>query len=209
MQSSTGAVKYRGRVLVPGGKKPNRTPKPGSVYCSFPEERRLFESDSEEEPISDDAGEEPAAQADSLIDRDVVKQTLESNPMSLETMPSVIKADREMVSLAVKGDAAALQFAKPKFRNDFELAFSAVSRKGFVLQYLSQELRANEELVVRVPRSQQRFSSSCLEALRPSTGQVASWSTRRCRLEKHRSGTLLHDKWLQADCCQQPCRRHY
>ena len=42
MPTQSGAVKYRGRILAPGLKKPDRTPKLGSVYRSFEEGKQFL-----------------------------------------------------------------------------------------------------------------------------------------------------------------------
>ena len=55
-----------------------------------------------------------------------------------------VRADREVVIIAVAQDGKALQFASDIFKNDKVVVLAAVSQNGEALQFVSDRLKLTE-----------------------------------------------------------------
>eukprot|EP00438_Fugacium_kawagutii_P002723 Skav222425 [mRNA] locus=scaffold2890:231053:231583:- [translate_table: standard] len=64
-------------------------------------------------------------------------------------MPETLRADKEVVLVAVRQCGSALEFAVDSLRNDHELALEAVKQSGDALGVLHDTLRADQVIVLQ------------------------------------------------------------
>ena len=80
--------------------------------------------------------------------------------------PEFIRADRDIVLMAIKSVPYVFQFAAQALLSDRELAMECVGRNGWMLEHLPVELRADKEIVLRAVQAKFeaiKFASSELQ----------------------------------------------
>ncbi|CAE7150598.1 Dnaaf1 [Symbiodinium necroappetens] len=79
--------------------------------------------------------------------RELAKAALRKDGRALEALDT-LRADSELVHIALENDARALQFAAEDLRDDAELVLAAVRRRGQVLRWASERLRGERHVVL-------------------------------------------------------------
>ncbi|CAE7276652.1 Dnaaf1 [Symbiodinium microadriaticum] len=79
--------------------------------------------------------------------RELAKAALRKDGRALEALDT-LRADSELVQIALENDARALQFAAEDLRDDAELVLAAVRRRGQVLRWASERLRGERHVVL-------------------------------------------------------------
>ena len=80
------------------------------------------------------------------MERYILVDTLRAYPLELEKYPEH-QDDTELVQIAVKKNAMALQYASIRLQDDFETVMIAVKKNGLSLQYASDLLKNNRTIV--------------------------------------------------------------
>lgn len=80
--------------------------------------------------------------------RQLVHLAVQRDPEALEFAAEVLRADQELVLAAMEQDAMAFRFADEALRANRDLALMAVERNGELLEFVAGGLQADRELVL-------------------------------------------------------------
>mmetsp|Transcript_66761 Transcript_66761/g.159325 ORF Transcript_66761/g.159325 Transcript_66761/m.159325 type:complete len:153 (-) Transcript_66761:260-718(-) len=90
-------------------------------------------------------------------DPDVVKLALQKAPRALASAADSLKADKAMVRFAVERDGIALRHASTELRDDPEIVKLAVANNGASIDYASERLKQASDIKDISERSLRRF----------------------------------------------------
>ena len=121
-------------------------------------------------------------------------EAVQGNPLVLEHAHADLRADREVVRIAVRTDGRALEFASRDLQEDFEIALLATVNYGMALQFVKGSLRDRREIVIEALRENGlaiMFVSEALRAERDiveeavaSHGNALAWASASLRCDK-------------------------
>ncbi len=82
-----------------------------------------------------------------LADRDIASALIEASGQFFSKLPEELRADREMILLALKKGASA-KIIPNHFINDKEMALARVSANGWALEELSEDFKSDVDIVI-------------------------------------------------------------
>lgn len=84
-------------------------------------------------------------------------ECLEINPLALRKFSERLKANEDLVELAVTYNGLALQYASKELRDNEDLVLTALQETSLALQYASEKLRGNRKIVLAALRKKERY----------------------------------------------------
>ena len=107
------------------------------------------------------------ASEDLKADKDIVLVAVKKYEHALEYASQELRDDKEFMLELVSADGHLLRYVSEDLKADKNIVLAAVKKNGFALNYASQELRDDEEVV--------------LEAIKTSTGYAFKYASPRLR----------------------------
>lgn len=115
--------------------------------------------------------------------------------MAFMGLPTVARADREVVLAAVAQDGRALQFASELLRADKEVVLAAITQSGFwALKGAGEALRSDKEVVLQAVTKEPAAIEFAGDNMKRDTEVVASVVKQQGRLLQHAADNLKADK---------------
>eukprot|EP00434_Breviolum_minutum_P001110 symbB.v1.2.000970.t1/scaffold39.1/size394969/14 len=125
--------------------------------------------------------------------RALFMKELSSSWKALQYASASLRADKELVSLAMQQNWRAWEYAAPELKNDIDLVTRVLSEDGLALQQMSRSIRANRALVLTAVKQTWRALSFASATLRRDATVV------RCALVQDVAAMELAAEELKRD----------
>jgi len=115
--------------------------------------------------------------------------------MAFMGLPTVARADREVVLAAVAQDGRALQFASDALRGDRDIVLAATTQSGFwALKGAGEALRSDKEIVLHAVTKEPTALEFAGDNMKQDSEVVSCAVKQQGRLLQHAADTLKSDK---------------